>query len=133
VTERPKKVNKRCSKAEQEYRIRKLMTLVKNGWDTTQLRQYVREEYGLGDSAAHRLVDATYDAIVDGMNELDRRRINAITLVRFENAYRLAVSQRNPMAMVQANSHIANHWVKNAPEITSSAASADANDPEEDF
>lgn len=110
-----------------------MMQLIKNGWDTQQLRQHAREEYGLGQTGAHNLVDAAYDHIVAGMDELDRRRINAITLVRFENAYRLAVSQRNPMAMIQANSHIANHWVKNAPEITTGAANADADDPEEDF
>ena len=110
------------------------MTLIKNGWDNTQLRQYAQDEFGLLETGSRNLVDAAYDAIVDGMSNLDRRRIAAICLVRFENAYRLAASQRNPMAMIQANAQIAQHWVKHAPEITVSGAQGTVeHDPEEDF
>lgn len=109
------------------------MTLIKNGWDNSQLRDYASEEFGLKETGARNLVDAAYDAMVSGLSQLDRKRIAAICLVRFENAYRLAASQRNPMAMIQANAHIANHWVKNAPEITISGVSDDELDPEEDF
>lgn len=110
------------------------MQLVKLGWDNSQLRDYVSEEFGLKESGARALVDSAYDAIVNGMSQLDKRRIAAICLVRFENAYRLAASQRNPMAMIQANAQIAAHWVKNAPEITiNDRSAADAVDPEEDF
>jgi hypothetical protein len=37
------------------------------------------------------------------------------------------------MAMIQANAQIANHWVKNAPEITVGGGGSDEIDPEEDF
>ena len=124
---------RRSTKAEREYRVRKLMSLIKNGWDSSQLRDYASDEFGLGETGARNLVDAAYDAMVSGLSQLDKKRMAAICLVRFENAYRLAVSQRNPMAMVQANAQIANHWVKNAPEITISAAASDDLDPEEDF
>jgi hypothetical protein len=125
---------RRSTKAEREYRVRKLMQLIKNGWDNNQLRDYAAEEFGLKETGARNLVDAAYDTIVTGMSQLDRKRIAAICLVRFENAYRLAASQRNPMAMIQANAQIAQHWVKHAPEITySEQVSSDALDPEEDF
>lgn len=124
---------RRSTKAEREYRVRKLMTLIKNGWDNGQLRDYASEEFGLGETGARNLVDAAYDAMVSGLSQLDKKRIAAICLIRFENAYRLAASQRNPMAMIQANAQIANHWVKNAPEITISGATDDGLDPEEDF
>jgi hypothetical protein len=110
-----------------------MMTLIKNGWDNTQLRQYASEEFGLGETGSRGLVSAAYDAIVNGMGELDKKRIAAICLVRFENAYRLAASQRNPMAMIQANAQIAHHWVKNAPEITVNDSSNADHDPAEDF
>lgn len=110
------------------------MQLTKLGWDTVQLREYASEEFGLQYRAARRLVVEAYDAIVNGMSDVDKRRIAAITLVRFENAYRLAASQRNPMAMIAANAHIANHWVKAAPEITvNNQGAGDEHDPEEDF
>lgn len=132
--EEPRPVKRRSTKSEREYRIRKIMQLIKLGWDNCQLRDYASEEFGLKESGARDLVSASYDAIVGGMSELDKKRIAAICLVRFENAYRLAASQRNPMAMIQANAHIAAHWVKNAPEITFSDRSvADTIDPEEDF
>ena len=125
---------RRSTKAEREYRIRKIMQMIKNGWDNNQLRDYAAEEFGLKETGARNLVDAAYDAIVNGMSQLDCKRIAAICLVRFENAYRLAAAQRNPMAMIQANAQIAQHWVKNAPEITySGQASNDDVDPEEDF
>ena len=125
---------RRSTKAEREYRIAKIMQLIKNGWDNSQLRAYAAEEFGLKETGARGLVDAAYDAIVNGMSQLDRKRIAAICLVRFENAYRLAAAQRNPMAMIQANAQIAQHWVKHAPEITySEQAGSDAIDPEEDF
>lgn len=112
----------------------KLTQLIGLGWSARQLRKYASEEFGVQDRAARRLVDASYDAIVDGMSHLDKRRIAAICLERFENAYRMAASQRNPMAMIQANAQIANIWVKNAPEITiNDRSAADAVDPEEDF
>jgi len=133
-TQQPRKRAPHSTKKEREYRIRKLMQLTKLGWDTHQLREYASEEFGLQYRAARRLVIETYDAIVNGMSDMDKRRIAAITLVRFENAYRLAASQRNPMAMIQANAHIANHWVKAAPEITvNDQGAGDDHDPEEDF
>lgn len=132
-TPQPRAFRKRSTKAEQEYRIRKLMSLVKLGWDNMQLRDYASEQFELKGDSARRLVDATYDAIVRGMSELDKKRIAAICLVRFENAYRLAASQRNPMAMIQANAQIANHWVRNAPEVTFSEQTSSEVDPEEDF
>ena len=109
------------------------MQLIKNGWDTTQLRDYANTEYGLAATGARNLVEAAYDGLVDGMSQLDKKRIAAVCLTRFENAYRLAASQRNPMAMIQANAHIANHWVKNAPEITITGLNNAGLDPEEDF
>jgi len=110
------------------------MSLIKNGWDSTQLRQYAQDEFGLLETGSRNLVAAAYDALVEGMSSLDRKRIAAICLVRFENAYRLAASQRNPMAMIQANAQIAHHWVKHAPEITVSGAQGEIqHDSEEDF
>lgn len=124
----------RSTKREQEYRIQKLMQLIGLGWSARQLRKFAMEEFGVQDRAARRLVDASYDSLVDCMTHLDKRRIAATCLERFENAYRLAASQRNPMAMTQANAHIASIWVKNAPEITySGQPTGDAPDPEEDF
>ena len=124
---------RRSTKAEREYRIRKLISLIKLGWDSNQLRDFASEEFGLKEDAARALVSASYDAMVTGMSQLDRKRIAAICLARFENAYRLAASQRNPMAMIQANAQIAQHWVKNAPEITFSEQQTADHDPEEDF
>lgn len=125
---------RRSTKAEREYRIRKIMQLIKNGWDNNQLRDYAAEEFGLKETGARNLVDAAYDSMVHGMSQLDVKRIAAVCLMRFENAYRLAAAQRNPMAMIQANAQIAQHWVKHAPEITySERASSDELDPEEDF
>lgn len=124
----------RATKREQEYRVQKLTQLIGLGWSARQLRKYATEEFGVQDRAARRLVDLSYDALVDGMSHLDKRRIAATCLERFENAYRLAASQRNPMAMIQANAQIANIWVRNAPEITiNDRSAADAVDPEEDF
>lgn len=131
--EEPRPIKRRSTKSEREYRIRKIMQLIKLGWDNSQLRDYASEEFGLKESGARALVDSAYDAIVNGMSQLDKRRIAAICLVRFENAYRLAASQRNPMAMIQANAQIAAHWVKNAPEITFSEQQSLEIDPEEDF
>lgn len=126
-------IKRRSTKAEREYRIRKIMNLIKLGWDSNQLRDFALEEFGLKESGARALVDAAYDTIVTGMSSYDRKRIAAICLVRFENAYRLAASQRNPMAMIQANAQIAQHWVKHAPEITYSDQPIAEHDPEEDF
>ena len=110
------------------------MQLIKLGWDSHQLREYASEEFGLKSTASWDLVNASYDAMTQGLTVLDQRRMAAICLARFENAYRLAASQRNPMAMIQANAHIANHWVKNIPEITvSGRSSSEVADPEEDF
>lgn len=132
--EEPRTITPRSTKREQEYRISKITQLISLGWSARQLRKYASEEFGVQDRAARRLVDASYDALVDCMGHLDKRRIAAACLERFENAYRLAASQRNPMAMIQANAQIANIWVKHAPEITySERTSSDALDPEEDF
>lgn len=131
--EPPKEVRHRSTSLEREYRIRKLMQLAKLGWDAMQMREHAQKEWDVSDRTARRLVDQCYDAIVNGMSQLDKRRIAAICLVRFENAYRLAASQRNPMAMIQANAHIANHWVRSAPEITFSEQQSQELDPEEDF
>lgn len=130
----PQPIKRRSTKTERVYRIRKIMQLIKLGWDNNQLRDYATEEFGLKESGARALVSASYDALVGGMSELDVKRIAAICLVRFENAYRLAASQRNPMAMIQANAHIANHWVRHAPEITiNDRSTTDVRDPGEDF
>lgn len=132
--EEPRTITPRSTKREQEYRIHKLTQLINLGWSARQLRKYASDEFGVQDRAARRLVDASYDALVDGMGHLDKRRIAATCLERFENAYRLAASQRNPMAMIQANAQIANIWVKNAPEITINNSSAtEVEDPEENF
>lgn len=132
--EEPRTITPRSTKREQEYRINKLTQLINLGWSARQLRKYASEEFGVQDRAARRLVDASYDALVDCMGHLDKRRIAAACLERFENAYRLAASQRNPMAMIQANAHIANIWVKNAPEITiNNSSAAQVEDPEENF
>lgn len=131
--EPPKDVRHRSTTKEREYRTRKLMQLAKLGWDAMQMREFAQKEWNVSDKTARRLVDLCYDAIVNGMSQLDRRRIAAICLVRFENAYRLAASQRNPMAMIQANAHIANHWVRSAPEITINEPQSDELDPDEDF
>lgn len=131
--EEPRNITPRPTKREQEYRIYKLTQLINVGWSARQLRKYACDEFGVQDRAARRLVDASYDALVDGLSHLDKRRIAATCLERFENAYRLAASQRNPMAMIQANAQIANIWVKNAPEITINSSATQEEDPEENF
>lgn len=129
----PRTITPRSTKREQEYRIYKLTQLINLGWSARQLRKYACDEFGVQDRAARRLVDSSYDALVDCMSHLDKRRIAATCLERFENAYRLAASQRNPMAMIQANAQIAAHWVKAAPDITFSNQQSLEIDPEEDF
>lgn len=123
----------RTTKAERQYRIRKIVKLIQNGWDNQRLRHYAADEWGLGEKAARVMVNEAYDTMVRAMSQLDLQRIAAICLARFENAYALAAVQRNPMAMIQANAHIAQMWVKHAPEITYSDRSSNDVDPEEDF
>lgn len=123
----------RTTKAERQYRIRKIIKLIQNGWDNQRLRHYAADEWGLGEKAARVMVNAAYDTMVSAMSQLDLQRIAAICLARFENAYALAAAQRNPMAMIQANAHIAQMWVKHAPEITYNDRSSNDVDPEEDF
>lgn len=114
--------------------MRKIVQLINGGYGNQQLRDYAMNEWGLGEKAARTLVSGAYDTMVSAMSQLDLQRIAAITLGRFEQAFRLAASQRNPMAMIQANAQIAQYWVKHAPEITYSGGStSDAHDPEEDF
>jgi nucleoid DNA-binding protein len=124
----------RTTKAEREYRVRKIVQLINAGWGNQQLREYATNEWGLGEKAARSIVAAAYDTMVGAMSQLDLQRIAAICLGRFEQAYRLAVSQRNPMAMIQANAQIAQYWVKHAPEITFNGSGSNVEqDPEEDF
>lgn len=130
---KPRPALNRTTKAEREYRIRKLVKLIKIGWDNQRLRRYAVDEWGLGEKAARVMVNAAYDTMVNAMSQLDLQRIAAICLVRFENAYALATAQRNPMAMIQANAQIAQLWVKAAPEITYSERTGNDLDPEEDF
>ena len=130
---KPRPVVNRTTKAERDYRIRKLVKLIQNGWDNQRLRHYAADEWGLGEKAARVMVNAAYDTMVAAMSQLDLQRIAAICLLRFENAYALAAAQRNPMAMIQANAQIAQLWVKHAPEITYSDRSSNDLDPEEDF
>lgn len=113
--------------------MRKLVQLINVGHGNQQLREYAQNEWGLGEKAARALVSAAYDTMVSAMGQLNLQRIAAITLARFEQAYRLAASQRNPQAMIQANSQIAAYWVKAAPEITYSGGTSQEADPEEDF
>lgn len=115
-------------------RMTQLLTLMRNGWGPGQLEEYAIKEFGVKVEVAARLVNDALEANVESYVILDRRRLAALTLSRFENAYRLAASQRNPTAMTAANSQIAAHWVGRAPEVTvSGGTTADANDPEEDF
>ena len=124
----------RCTKLEREYRIRKLLQLYKNGYSTDQLEDYTMSEFGLKREMARKYVNEVLQLCVEAMSTLDKQRIAAITLLRFENAYRVAASQRNAAAMVAANAQIALHWVHHAPEITvNDTSSTDKPDPEEDF
>lgn len=135
-TKVPKKPGEkiRCTKKEKEYRLRKLLHLSKNGWSTDQLEDFACQEWGLKIQQARAYVGDVLDSCVAAVSTLDKRRIAALTLMRFENAYRMAASQRNPSAMVAANAQIALHWVHHAPEITVNATEASNSlDPEEEF
>lgn len=111
-----------------------MLTLARNGWSTSQMQDYAMDEFNLTELAAANLVNESLEANVEAYVILDRRRLAALTLARFENSYRLAASQRNPSAMIAANSQIAQHWVQRAPDITvSGGKTADAHDSEEDF
>lgn len=124
----------RCTKIEREYRVRKLLHLSKNGWSVDQLEDYTMEEWGLKREMARKYVHEVLDICVGAISMMDKRRIAAITLMRFENAYRMAAAQRNPAAMVAANAQIAQHWINHAPEITVNQSEVtEVADPEEDF
>lgn len=130
-----KKPHKRrmTTKAERTFRLAKLLQLCRIGWTTDQLEEYAMEEWAIPQATARDYVNRMLDHCVQAVSVLDKRRIAAVTLQRFEQAYRLAASQRNPAAMVAANAQIAQHWVKAAPEITYSEPPQVGDDPEEDF
>lgn len=114
--------------------MKKLIHLMKNGWSSDQLSEYACNEFGVSERQGREYVHYAMDACVEAVSVMDKRRIAAITLLRFENAYRLAAAQRNPQAMIAANAQIAQHWVHHAPEITvNSTATGDDHDPDEDF
>lgn len=123
----------RCTKTEREYRVRKLLQLAKNGWSVDQLEDFTMHEWGIKREMARKYVNEVLDVCVASISLIDRRRIAALTLLRFENAYRMAVAQRNPAAMVAANAQIAQYWVAQVPEVSVSQSTSDAPDPEEDF
>lgn len=112
---RPKKT--RATKTEQEYRRRQLMTMLKNGYGTADLRQYAMEQFGLKTDAAFHLVDEVLEAVVAAMGQHDMRRLAATTFMRFEHAFRVAAQMKNPSAMVAANDAIARYWIKTPPEV----------------
>lgn len=135
AAEAPRKPHKRrmTTKAERQYRLAKLLQLCRIGWTTDQLEEYAMQEWDIPQATARDYLHRMLDHCVQAVSVLDKRRIAAVTLQRFEQAYRLAASQRNPSAMVAANAQIAAYWVKAAPEITYSEPPDQGDDPEEDF
>ncbi len=134
-TEAPKNYHRRrvTTQAERTFRLAKLLQLCRIGWTTDQLEEYAMTEWDVSRMTARGYVNRMLDQCVEAVSVMDKRRIAAVTLQRFEQAYRLAASQRNPAAMVAANAQIAQHWVKAAPEITYSEPPQVGEDPEEDF
>lgn len=124
----------RCSKVEKRIRIVKLLTLARNGFSTQQLEEYAMDQFCVKLEVARQYVAEALDENLESYMVMDKRRMAALTLCRFENAYRIAASQQNPSAMTAANSQIALHWVHRAPEITvSGGQSASKEDQAENF
>lgn len=129
-----RKKKKRCTKLEKLYRIRQLMAMAKAGYSIGELEDWGMEQWDLTRESMRAYTQEMLNSCVEAVSVFDKQRIAALTLVRFEHAYRLALKKSDPMAMVAANAQIAKYWVHAAPEIVPPPDTGDNKpDPEEDF
>jgi hypothetical protein len=125
---------KRCTKLEKLYRIRQLMTMAKAGYSIGELEDWGMKQWDLTRESMRAYTQEMLNSCVDAVSVFDKQRIAALTLVRFEHAYRLALKNKDPGAMVAANAQIAKYWVHAAPEVVHPPDPGSGEpDPEEAF
>ncbi len=117
--------------------MRELQTLCINGYSALDLESHCIQKWGLSLPNARLYIKEALGGIVDSLTETDQQKIALIIFHRYENAYKLARSLKNPGAMIMACDSMARYFLKKAPDadIVANQATREAatHDPREDF
>lgn len=132
-----KKPRKKATRLEKLFRVRELQTLCINGYSALDLESHCIQKWGLSLPNARLYIKEALGGIVDSLTETDQQKIALIIFHRYENAYKLARSLKNPGAMIMACDSMARYFLKKAPDadIVANQATREAatHDPREDF
>lgn len=132
-----KKPRKKATRLEKLFRVRELQTLCINGYSALDLESHCIQKWGLSLPNARLYIKEALGGMVDSLTETDQQKIALIIFHRYENAYKLARSLKNPGAMIMACDSMARYFLKKAPDadIVANQATREAatHDPREDF